>query len=38
MLTPRGVMMAFIAIALTLAIVELVFGRMRPVGRTYQRN
>jgi len=37
-LTPRGVVMAFIAIALTLAIVELLFGCMRWAGRTYQRN
>jgi len=37
MLTPRGVLMAMISIALTLAIVELVFGGMRWAGRM-QRN
>jgi hypothetical protein len=37
MLTPRGVVMAIIAIALTLAIVELLFGGMRSAGRTHPR-
>jgi hypothetical protein len=38
MLTPRGVVMAILAIALTLAIVELLFGGMRSAGRRYQRS
>jgi len=38
MLTPRTVLMAIVAIALTLAIVELLFGGMRSAGRRYQRN
>lgn len=38
MLTARAVVMAFIAIALTIAIVELVFGGIRWPGRRYQRN
>ena len=38
MLTPRVVVMAMIAIALILAMVELLFGAMRRAGRTYQRN
>ena len=37
-LTPRFVMMAIIAIALTLAIVELLFGGVRSAGRRYQRS
>jgi len=38
MLTPRGVVMALIAIALMLAIVELLFGGVKSAGRRYQRN
>jgi hypothetical protein len=38
MLTPRGVVMAILAIVLTLAIVELLFGGMRSAGRRYQGN
>jgi hypothetical protein len=38
MLTPRGVVMALIGIALTLAIVELLFGGVKSGGRRYQRN
>ena len=38
LLTPRAVVMAFIGIALTLAMVELVFGGVRWAGRSYQRN
>jgi hypothetical protein len=38
MLTPRVVMMAILAIALTLVLVELMFGSLRWSGRRYQRN
>jgi hypothetical protein len=38
LLTPRGVVMTFIAIMLMLAMVELLFGGMRSAGRMYQRN
>jgi hypothetical protein len=38
MLTPRAVLMAIIAIALTLAVVELVSGGMRWAGRIHQRT
>jgi hypothetical protein len=37
-LTPRFVVMAIIAITLTLAIVELLFGGVRSAGRRYQRS
>jgi hypothetical protein len=38
MLTPRAVLMAILAIALTLVLVELVFSGRRWAGRGYQRN
>ena len=38
LLTPRGVVVAFIAIMLMLAMVELLFGGIRSAGRMYQRN
>src|SRR5712664_1062632 len=37
-LTPRFVVMAIIVTALTLAIVELLFGGVRSAGRRYQRS
>jgi hypothetical protein len=38
LLTPRVVMMAILAIALTLVLVELMFGGLRWSGRRYQQN
>ena len=38
MVTPRGVVMVIITIALTLVIVEILFGGMRSAGHTHLRH